>query len=131
MSVKAKEVVDAALKLICHVGELGAVDANRESRYYGVAPSYLTVLQYELAEYENAPQPKPISDLSQQIELSDETALKVMPVGLAMYFALIDRDAALYNHFSTTYYGRLVPSIKAAEVPLAECYIKLGDPMMR
>jgi hypothetical protein len=131
MSVKANEVVDAALRLICHVGEMGAIDKNREGRYYGVAPSYLTVLQYELAEYENAPQPLPVSSLSQELGLSDETALKVMPVGLAMYFALIDRDAALYNHFSNSYYGELAPSIKAAETPLTECYLEHGDPMMR
>jgi hypothetical protein len=131
MSVKAKEVVDMALRLVCHVGEMGAIDKNREGRYYGVAPSYLTVLQYELAEYENAPQPLPVTNLTQELELSDETALKVMPVGLAMYFALIDRDAALYNHFQSSYYGSFAPSIKAAEVPLAECYLASGDPMMR
>lgn len=131
MSVKAKEVADAALRLIFHVGEMGAIDKNKESRYYSVAPAYLTVLQYELADYENAPQPQPVADLSQEIALSDETALKVMPVGLAMYFSLIDRDAALYNHFSGCYYGSLVPSVKAAEVRLGECYLSAGDVMMR
>lgn len=131
MSVKAKEVVDAALRLVCHVGDLGAVDKNREGRYYGVAPSYLTVLQYELAEYENAPSPMPVTSLMQELEVSDQTALKVMPVGLAMFFALIDRDAALYNHFSNSYYGSLAPSIKAAEVTLTEFYLSPNDPMMR
>lgn len=131
MSVKAKEIADAALKLICHVGELGAIDKNRESRYYGLAPSYITVLQYELSEYENAPQPLPIENLEQEIDLSDKTALKVMPIGLAMYFALIDRDADLYNHFSSLYYEKLVPSIKTAEVKISECYIFPNDPMLR
>jgi hypothetical protein len=131
MSVKAKDVAEAALKLICHVNDMGAVDRNKESRYYGVAPAYLTLLQYELAEFEGAPQPLPISELLQDIGLSDETALKVMPAGLAMYFALIDRDAELYNHFSQSYYVTLIPAIKVAEVPLQECYIHPGDPMLR
>jgi hypothetical protein len=131
MSVKAKDVAEAALKLICHVNDMGAVDRNREGRYYGVAPAYLTLLQYELAEFEGAPQPLPISELLQDIGLSDETALKVMPAGLAMYFALIDRDAELYNHFSQSYYGTLIPEIKAAEVALQECYIHPYDPMLR
>lgn len=130
MSVKAKEVVDAALKLMCHVNDMGSVDRNRESRYYGIAPSYLTVLQYELAEKEGAPPQLPIDSLSQEIGLSDETALKVMPVGLAMYFALMDRDAALYNHFSKSYYDTLVPEIRSAETNITECYIAAGDPMM-
>jgi hypothetical protein len=131
MSVKAKEVVDAALRLICHVGDMGAIDKNREARFYGVAPAYLTILQYELAEYENAPMPLPVAELSAELELSDETALKVMPAGLAMYFALIDRDATLYNHFQSSYYDSLAPSIKAAEVQLKDCYLSPGDPMMR
>ncbi len=131
MSVKAKDVADTALKLMCHVNDMGAVDRNKESRFYGVAPAYITVLQYELAEFEGAPPPLPISVLSQEIGLSDETALKVMPVGLAMYFALIDRDAALYNHFSQSYYGTLIPQIKAAETNIEECYIRRGDPMLR
>lgn len=131
MAVKAKEVADAALRLICHVGEMGAIDKNREGRYYGVAPSYLTVLQYELAEFENAPPPMAVTNLSQELDISDEDALKVMPVGLAMYFSLIDRDAELYNHFSSSYYGSLLPSIKNAEVPLGECYLSPGDDMMK
>lgn len=120
-----------ALKLISHVGEMGVIDKNRESRYYGVAPAYLTVLQYELAEHENAPAPLAVTSLTQELDISDETALKVMPVGLAMYFALIDRDAALYNHFKSSYYGSFAPSVKAAETPLAERYLMPGDPMMR
>lgn len=131
MSVKAKEVVDAALRFIGHVGEQGAIDRNREARFYSVAPTYLTMLQFELAQFENAPMPLPVSDLAQQLELSDETALKVMPAGLAMYFALLDRDAELYNHFQGSYYGSLAPSVKAGETRLAECYLSPGDPMMR
>lgn len=130
MAVKARDVVDAALKLTGHVGELGAVDRNREARYYGAAPVYLTVLQYELAQRENAPNPRPVTGLDDELGVSDETALKVMPVGLAMYFALLDRDAVLYNHFSSSYYGALIPSIAVSEVPLKECYLSPGDPMM-
>lgn len=131
MAVKAKDVVDAALKLICHVGDLGTVDKNRESLYFGLAPSYITVLQSELAEYENSSQPLPVSDLEQYIDLSDTTALKILPVGLAMYFSLMDRDSALYNHFSTLYYEKLIPTIKAGEKKLSECYIFPNDPMLK
>jgi hypothetical protein len=131
MSVTAKEVVEIALGLAGHVGAAGTIDKNREARCYGVAPSFLTMLQCELAAYENAPVPQPVGSLSQLIELSDETARKVLPAGLAMYFALLDRDAVLYNHFKSCYYGSLAPSVKAAETTLAECYLTPGDPMMR
>jgi hypothetical protein len=131
MSVKAKDVVDAALRLISHVSETGAVSKNREARYFGVATSYLTVLQYELAGYERVPEPMPVTSLEQTLDLSDKTALEIMPVGLAMYFSLIDRDAELYNHFQSSYYGCLIPSIRSAEVPIKECYLSPDDLMMR
>lgn len=131
MSVTAKEAVELALGLTGHIGTAGAIDKNREARYYGVAPSFLTVLQYELAAREGAPVPQAVANLSQLLELSDETARRVLPAGLAMYFALLDRDAALYNHFKSCYYEQLAPSVRAAETTVADCYLEPGDPMMR
>lgn len=131
MSVTAKNVADLALKLIGRVNAAGAVDENRESRYYGMAPAYLTVLQTELAELENTDAPRPVADLSQMLSVSDETALKVMPAGLAMYFSLIDRDSELYNHFSQVYYGSFIPQIKPDENELEDYYGVLDDDSMR
>jgi hypothetical protein len=131
LTVKAKDVADEALKLMFHVGESGAVDEAKENKLYAVAPAYLTVLQSELAPLENAAIPNPITSLDGTISLSDETALKVMPCGLAMYFALAERDSELYNHFSACYYTKLLPTVKANEVKLCDCYLSQNDSMMR
>ena len=132
MSVTGKTAVDAALRLICHVNAAGAVEQTRQAKYYGMAPAFLTVLQYELAACENAGAlPEPVTDLQTALSLSDETALKALPAGLAMYFALTDRDSELYNHFSKVYYGGFIPGIRPAEIPLGDYYGVLKDPTLR
>lgn len=131
MSVTAKEVIDSALRLIFHVTEGGAVDKNREAIYRGAAIAYLTVLQYELADLENQPFSQPVKAPDDVIALTDKTAREIMPVGLAMYFALLDRDSELYNHFAELYHSRLAGSVTPGEVRLHECYLKSSDPMMR
>lgn len=128
----AKIVVDQALRLLTHVNAAGAVDENREARYYGVAPGYLTLLQYEVAALQNRPaQGMAVNTLGDSLALDDDTALRLLPAGLAMYFALADRDDAAYNHFSKLYYGELVPSIKPGEVFLTDYYGARCDPTMR
>lgn len=136
--VTAKTVVEQALTLLGHVDAAGAVNESRESRYYGAAPAYLTVLQLELARAEgagNAPGetaqenlPGAVTSLDEPIQLQDETALKTLPAGLAMYFALIDRDTELYNHFSRVYYGSFVPSARPDETSIIDHYHALDDP---
>lgn len=130
MSVTAKEVTDEALKLVFHVTETGVLDKTSEARYRGAAPAYLTVLQYELAALENQPFSQPVESLCDVIALTDKTAREIMPVGLAMYFALLDRDSELYNHFAELYHSRLARSVTPGEVKLRECYLKSSDPMM-
>ncbi|HEX3026805.1 MAG TPA: hypothetical protein VHR42_06220 [Clostridia bacterium] len=123
MAVTGKNMVDQALRLIGHVNAQGAINENRESKYYAVALSYLTVLQYELLNRENSSAvPVPVSDLNDNLLVSDETAYKVIPSGLAMYFSLIDRDTDNYNHFSTVYYNNLLPLIKPDNVVIEDYY---------
>lgn len=127
MSVDAKTVVDLALKLLGRVNTAGAVEENRESRYYGMAPAFLTVLQQELSGFENTGAAPRVEELSQILSVSDETALKAMPAGLAMYFSLIDRDSGLYDQFSQIYYGNYLPQMKADETAISDYYGVLTD----
>lgn len=128
----AKTIADAALALMAHANSAGAVDENRESRYYGLAPAYITVLQDELALALNMDAvPQPVTNLSQTLEVDGDSAARVMPAGLAMHFALIDRDADKYNYFTELYYGRLLPSVKPDESQLTDAYSVAGDPTMQ
>jgi hypothetical protein len=128
----AKVIVDKALVMLSHVNMAGAVDENRESRYYGLAPAYLTLLQYEIASLQNRPAVNmQVTDLVEPLAIDDDTALRMMPAGLAMYFALIDRDDACYNHFSSLYYESLIPSVKPDEIFIEDYYGVRADPTFR
>jgi hypothetical protein len=131
MSISAKDVVDAALKLLSHVNAAGVIDQAKEARFYGMAPAYLTVLTYELAGCEGVTGIVPVTSLNQQLTLSDETALKALPAGLAMYFSLAERDSVLYNHFSKVYYESFMPSVKSGETEIEDYYGVKCDPTFR
>lgn len=130
MPVTGQQVADLALALLFHTDSNGNADQSAYAKYYGSAPAFLTALQYELAEKENAV-PAMVNDLTQALVICEDSALRVMPCGLAMYFALAEHDADLYNHFSQVYYGTLVPSIKPCEAAIFDAYEVAGDPTMR
>jgi hypothetical protein len=68
----------------------------------------------------------PIIDLEQDLGL-DDVAVRLLPAGLVMYFALIDHDTALYNHYAQLYYERLLPQIKLDEILLEDYYCLRSD----
>lgn len=129
--MQAKAIVEQALRLTAHVNAAGAVEPGRESRYYGLAPAMLTILLTELAQVTGADAPQPLQSLTQELPVDDGTAQRVLPAGLAMYFALTDRDADQYNHFSQLYYDRLLPSARPDSFPLTDVYGAAGDPTMQ
>lgn len=121
--MKGKAIVFTALRALNHTNGSGAVDENRESRYFGIAPAFLTLLQNEIAARRgDAQTPAPLASLADDLALDDDTAARVLPAGLAMLFALADRDGDVYNHFSQLYYGSLLPSVQPGEVLLADSY---------
>lgn len=129
MPVTGREAVTAALRLTGRVNPYGTADENSDSLYFGVAPSYLTILVSEIAAAEGSgPAMQNVSDLETALCISDDSALRVLPLGLAMYFSVIDRDDDMYNHFSQLYYGSLLPSIKAPEQKITDYYGVLKDP---
>lgn len=128
----AKEVTSMALELLSRVGQTGSVDETRQSRYYGIAPAYLTLMQYEIASLMNlSAVGMKVTDITAALKIDDDTAARVMPAGLAMYFALTDGDAACYDHFAKLYYNSLLPSLKPDESGIVDYYGVAGDPTMR
>jgi hypothetical protein len=130
----AKDAVISALKLMGIVNSYGVVDENGCSKYFGVAPAYLNILVREIATAENTQAIQALQAVSSNIQgldsvldISDDSATRVLPFGLAMYFAVIDRDSELYNHFSQLYYGTLLPSVKADEVIIQDYYGVTSD----
>jgi hypothetical protein len=103
MSVTAQEVYERALALIDEIGEDGTIDAENTAGYAGKAPLLIDMLQRELATLERVTVENEISALTDALAISDDTALRIMPYGLAAKFALADKDADAYNEYSAQY----------------------------
>lgn len=129
MPITARSAVNTALALTGHINGAGAVDANREARYFGAAPAYLTILVNEIANAENLGLPAQIvRGVDDPLMISETSARKVLPAGLAMYFSALDGDGDLFNHFSKLYYENLLPSVKPGETALTDSYGMTRDP---
>lgn len=124
MNVTAKDITRAALKLLGKVNQKGAVEENKQSVYFGLAPAYLTQIQYEIAVAENKEMSAltPVTGLDSVLMIDDVDAQNVAPSGLAYLFASYDHDADMYAVHSQNYHNNLLPSIKPAEVDFDDYY---------
>lgn len=127
MEITAKSAVVDALRLMGHVNAMGTVDENREARFFGAATVYLNILCREIARAEGAQDAPSLTGLNEELPVSNDSAKRVLPFGLAMYFSVMDRDGELYNFFSSMYYGTLLPSVQAPETTLTDYYGVLKD----
>jgi hypothetical protein len=128
----AKDAVISALRLMGIVNSYGVVERTGCSKYFGVAPAFINILVHEIAAAENAQAaPSEVRLIEDALEISDDSAARVLPFGLAMYFAVIDRDSELVNHFSQLYYGTLYPSIRADETAIQDYYGVMRDPTLK
>lgn len=97
MAVTAKIVYNAALVLIDEVLENGNIVADQPKYYEAKARSILTSLQTELLP--PSIDPVIITDLSQEMLVSDRVSLTILPYGLAAHL-LVQEDtnaASFYN----------------------------------
>lgn len=95
----AEDVYNAALDLMDSHEEIGDTDAD----YYEKAPRLINVLQLELARLEGTQITEKIESLTDELEISDDTANRVMPYGLAAQFALADKNPDMYQDYSVQY----------------------------
>ncbi|MDR3643924.1 MAG: hypothetical protein P4M02_02480, partial [Clostridia bacterium] len=104
------------------------VDENAEGKYLGLAPAYLSILCGEIGQAEGSFGAVPaVTDLGAALPVSDDSAQRVLPAGLAMYFSVADRETELYNYFSSLYYGTLLPGVRAPEAAITDYYGVLRD----
>lgn len=92
--MKAQDVYTIALCMIDSDG-----DDERANR----TPQIIDVLSKELAFYEGTPVTKEIKTLDDELYISDDTATRVLPYGVAASFALADKDGDMYNDYSYMY----------------------------
>ena len=93
----AQDVCEMALTLIDEADE-----ADNED-YLLRAPGIIDVLQRELAFYEGKAVMRTVKNLDDALEISDDTATRIMPYGLAASFALADKNGDMYADYSAMY----------------------------
>ncbi|MDD5018229.1 MAG: hypothetical protein PHO15_09045 [Eubacteriales bacterium] len=117
----AREVYEISLALIDEVENDGSVDAEYTKSYAGRAPRIIDALQRELAFYEGTALTGSIDELDDALEISDDTAERIMPYGLAANFALSDKNTDMYAEYSALYRS-LLRTIRTEESAIADEY---------
>lgn len=117
----AQESYELSLALLDEVDESGDIDEADTASYAGKAPMLITILQRELAKLEGIQLTGRIESLSDTLEISDETAEKVLPYGLAAGFALADNNEEFYKGY-TFQYEKLKKTITSDEEEIHDNY---------
>lgn len=117
----AENIYEIALALIDEIDDDGTIDAERTASYKGKAVFLIDILQRELAFCEGVTVFNAITALEDSLVISDDTALRILPYGLAAKFALADKDADTYNEFQSAY-ERLKRTIRIKETDITDEY---------
>jgi hypothetical protein len=110
-----RDIFDHAMALI------DETDPENEKDYEYKAPQLVDALQRELAFYEGKTSAGKIEGMNSALTVSDDTALRIMPYGLAASFALADRNADMYNDYSYMYRS-LIRTIRPEETDITDEY---------
>jgi hypothetical protein len=111
----ANDVYELALALIDE-----EKDSENEGDYAVKAPQLIDALQREIAFYEGVT-PGKISDMDDLLQISDDSAMRIMPYGLAALFALADRNADMQSDYSYMYRS-LLRTIRPEETDMEDEY---------
>ena len=115
----ARDVYELSLALIDEIDTDGNISLETAESYEGKAPKVLDVLQKELAFYEDVTLAASISSLEDTLEISDDTAMRIMPYGLAASFALADKNNDMYSDYSYMYRS-MIRTIRMDEVDITD-----------
>lgn len=97
----ANDVYKHALAHLDEINDSGEVNTN--TGYEGKAPLIIDTIQREVAKLEDTNVMKPVSALTDTLYVSDDTALRVMPWGVAAQFALSDKMQDEYENCMIKY----------------------------
>ncbi len=123
--MNARDVYELGIALIDEIETDGSISADTAEGYEGRALKILDVLQKELAFYEGITLTGRIDSLDDALEISDDTAMRIMPYGLAASFALADKNDDMYSDYSYMYRS-LIRTIRNDETDIADDYYMLG-----
>jgi hypothetical protein len=116
MTVTAQQVLDIAATLMDDLSDSGAILFEEPDNTKSKALSILTILQAELTT-----NPSVLTDLNQELSVSDKVALMVLPYGLAAHI-LIDNGDQNNASFFNSRYDELKRKQPARISPITDVY---------
>ena len=99
----AQKPYELALALMDEIDTDGTINATKTAFYSGKAPRLIDLLQLELAHIEGVRVTNRIDALTDTLEISDDTAMRILPYGLAWKFALADNLEDMYLDYGIMY----------------------------
>lgn len=122
-----QSAVDAALACLNLDSAYGQTDSVAATRYYSIAVPIVNELAAEILTHENPVAVySPIGALTDVLCISDDSALRVLPIGIAMRFVEGDSDVSSYNALSAEYYNEKLPSIHAVSTGSNNKYLSVA-----
>lgn len=115
----ARDVYELSVALIDEIDTDGEISIETAESYEGKAPRIIDILQKELAFYEGVTLIAGVTSLDDTLEISDDTAMRIMPYGLAASFALADKNNDMYSDYSYMYRS-LTRTIRMDEVDITD-----------
>lgn len=119
---KAQQVYELALALIDEVNEAGTVIPDNPEYYEKKSILYLNILQTELSK--PADTIIPLTDLSQNVSVTDRVANLMLPYGLAAH--LIMSENPTLASFLNARYEELKRKIPTASESITDVYDMMG-----
>lgn len=115
MAVTGHQVYEMALALIDEVTDTGQIVADNPEYYKARTLPIITNLQAELLPQSITP--TILSDLNEDLLVSDRVAISILPYGVAAHLLLMDDigSASYYNNRYDELKGRMPSSIQAIE----------------
>lgn len=114
----AQEVYEYALALLDELESDGSVLSDTDDSYGFRAIPLINILQREIALAEGVT-PNKITSLADVLRISDDSAIRILPYGLAAKFAISDDNQALYTQYQSEY-NTLLRTISAVEKPIVD-----------
>ena len=114
----AQEVYEYALALLDELESDGSVSDDTDDSYGGKALQLINILQREIARAEGVT-PRSVTSFTDVLRISDDSAIRILPYGLAAKFALADDNQALYTQYQSEY-NSLLRTISATETSIID-----------
>lgn len=118
MAVTGQQVYERALTLMDEVLETGVIATETPEYYRTKAINIINILQVELLPL--SAEITPITDLTQDLQVTDRVAYLVLPYGLAAHL-LINDDLTISSWLNARY-DELKRKISTTAIPIEDVY---------